>query len=423
MLTAQVSLLLAALDLAAPPRGSHPRFPGPGRQERVCVVGAGPAGIHMALSLKRLGYQNVVVLEKEGRVGGKCLDVFYRGTHWPLGAGVVGSNTYNRNLIPLAAELGLANLTNIAGGTTRGGERVDPLQIKSLGLFALLRYVTLHRQLLGIYEGDLPPRPSPIVLYRLRGSFGDFLRREGLEVLRDLFHSAQTMWGYGFMDEVSALYSLFWITPELILPGIFTELGTEWGGNLPNLGIEIIWRTVVERERLDVRLNVQIERIHRIDWRNFVVHQFQDSVASKVHCNFIIWTPEMSGLPNILSQASRQELHLFQSLTTEVYTAHLINLRGETSKAIYTAYLDNMDRAVEHGVVLEIDIVGLKNLAKPNDLREVEGLRSMWVGQMGRNETSVRSLRRLLTAHYRNQYPKASSEVLLTKSWTNYFPR
>ena len=65
----------------------------------------------MALSLKRLGYQNVVVLEKAGRVGGKCLDVSYRGTHWPLGAGVVGSNTYNRNLIPLAAELGLANLT------------------------------------------------------------------------------------------------------------------------------------------------------------------------------------------------------------------------------------------------------------------------------------------------------------------------
>ena len=131
----------------------------------------------------------------------------------------------------------------------------------------------------------------------------------------------------------------------------------------------------------------------------------------------------MSGLPNVLRQASRQELRLFQSLTAEVYTTHLINLRGKTGDAIYTAYLDNMDRAVEHGVVLEIDIVRLKNLANPNQLREVEGLRSMWVGQMGRNQTSVRSLRRLLTAHYRNQYPKAATELLLTKSWTNYFPR
>ena len=57
------------------------------RQERVCVVGAGPAGVYMTYSLKRRGYSSVVVLERSGRVWGKCLDSHYRGVVWPLGEG------------------------------------------------------------------------------------------------------------------------------------------------------------------------------------------------------------------------------------------------------------------------------------------------------------------------------------------------
>ena len=36
-----------------------PRVPGPRPQDRVCVVGAGVAGVHMASRLKGLGYKDV----------------------------------------------------------------------------------------------------------------------------------------------------------------------------------------------------------------------------------------------------------------------------------------------------------------------------------------------------------------------------
>ena len=41
-----------------------PKIVGPEKDGRFCVVGAGPAGVHMALRLKENGYTKVNLLEK-----------------------------------------------------------------------------------------------------------------------------------------------------------------------------------------------------------------------------------------------------------------------------------------------------------------------------------------------------------------------
>ena len=43
------------------------------RDERICIVGGGPAGTSMAMYLEKAGYDNYVIYEKSGRVGGKAL--------------------------------------------------------------------------------------------------------------------------------------------------------------------------------------------------------------------------------------------------------------------------------------------------------------------------------------------------------------
>lgn len=43
----------------------HPNPLGGNTNRRIVIVGAGPAGIHMACQLIRLGYKNVVILEKD----------------------------------------------------------------------------------------------------------------------------------------------------------------------------------------------------------------------------------------------------------------------------------------------------------------------------------------------------------------------
>ncbi len=58
------------------------------------------------------------------------------------------------------------------------------------------RYTDLHRDLVGTYEGELFRRPQPEVLHRMRGSFRDFLAREGLAELEPLFVLGMKAFGY-----------------------------------------------------------------------------------------------------------------------------------------------------------------------------------------------------------------------------------
>ena len=45
---------------------------------RIGIVGAGPAGLHMAFELKRLGFSDVQIIEKTNRYGGKSDGLQYR---------------------------------------------------------------------------------------------------------------------------------------------------------------------------------------------------------------------------------------------------------------------------------------------------------------------------------------------------------
>ena len=68
-------------------------------------MGAGPAGLTMALLLKRRGYSDLTIYEKTGRVGGKSYDINYRGVANPLGTVFLEPSFFD-NFIPLAKEFG-----------------------------------------------------------------------------------------------------------------------------------------------------------------------------------------------------------------------------------------------------------------------------------------------------------------------------
>ena len=74
----------------------------------------------------------------------------------------------------------------------------------------------MHKELFGDYEGDFMPRPSQDVLHRTRGTFLDFLKREDLEPMKIVFKTSTELQGYGYLDEVSALYGLLWNKPKFM---------------------------------------------------------------------------------------------------------------------------------------------------------------------------------------------------------------
>lgn len=42
------------------------------KNQRICIIGGGPAGTSMAMYLEKKGYDNYVIYEKSGKVGGKA---------------------------------------------------------------------------------------------------------------------------------------------------------------------------------------------------------------------------------------------------------------------------------------------------------------------------------------------------------------
>ena len=92
------------------PKGlPFPIIHGPKPFEHVCIVGAGPAGIHMALSLKERGYSSIKVFEKTGRVGGKSYDTQLGGFYRPQGTIFVTADYFD-NIIKLAKRYNVGEL-------------------------------------------------------------------------------------------------------------------------------------------------------------------------------------------------------------------------------------------------------------------------------------------------------------------------
>ena len=109
-------ILTELLTIDLPPKGDpFPKINGPKPHEHVCIVGAGPAGIHMAVSLKEKGYPNIKIFEKTGRVGGKSYDTQLGGFYRFQGT-IFLSADYFDNIIKLAKRYNVGEYYKLPGG-------------------------------------------------------------------------------------------------------------------------------------------------------------------------------------------------------------------------------------------------------------------------------------------------------------------
>ena len=80
---------------------SRIRIKGPkSYEDKIGIVGAGPAGIHMATLLKEIGFKDITVFERSCRIGGKSYTINYRGAPQEMGA-VYVTPDFEDNVIKL----------------------------------------------------------------------------------------------------------------------------------------------------------------------------------------------------------------------------------------------------------------------------------------------------------------------------------
>ena len=108
-----IASLTGLLSVSLPPKGiPFPKINGPLKDDHVCIVGAGPAGLHMAVRLKHRGYKKITIFEKSSRVGGKCYDVQFDEFYQPLGATFLHVDYFD-TVVKLADRYGVGDIQAI----------------------------------------------------------------------------------------------------------------------------------------------------------------------------------------------------------------------------------------------------------------------------------------------------------------------
>ena len=357
---------------------------GPSRDDRIVVIGGGPAGVHMAYLLKTSGYRDIVILEKEDRVGGKSFSYEHE-----LGDKVkheLGSCYMSPDYVEVHRLLEAMNIKGeekVIGRTIfdadddKRGEGMsfetwlhdqirDEVGKKKMSEFAIsfrllqdsVRYIRLHHRLFGKYGNDGFLMAEPIaedVKEELSVSLDALLRKNDLLALLPIFKLALTLQGYGFVESTPALYGLMWVTPKLIiglveqlkvrrhLPGRHSQADQEEDVSrsitVLRDGLQSLWTKIVEETRIDVRYNCRITSIRR-DVDRVVVRYTSGPTAQPSDDSFdflVVAAPIADLLSTRVLDFTRQEEDVFSLLESSTFVTTLFE---------YTGPAEDDDRAV-----------------------------------------------------------------------------
>ncbi|OWF46732.1 Polyenoic fatty acid isomerase [Mizuhopecten yessoensis] len=343
--------------------------------DKIAIIGAGPAGIHMALKLKRAGFQNVIVFEKEDKVGGKSKTLTYRDVVHEMGTCYTQPDY--TELYELLETYDAGNLIPVPGVTVWRGEVMIPGQVNTLipvaqslpenatvediqnaFLAAVNRYVTVHQQLFGNYSGELMPRPDENVFKKeLNMTFLQFLEKYEAESLAQIFLQAHTIQGYGHLDEIPALYGLTWLTPNFLLKLLDPPPEEVSYIKLLSRGYQTVWEEIVRQENIDVRLSSPVRKIFRKGKKERGMRRKNRSEFTILYDNayiygrteefdFLILTPEMKLLSDLeIIDFNEEESALFEKMNHYYYATSLVDTtyggrRGLTPQSYFA---DNVE--------------------------------------------------------------------------------
>ena len=347
--------------------------------DKIAIVGAGAAGIHMAYLLKKKGFQNIVVYETTNRIGGKSLTVKHRNTLHEMGTCYTHPD-YEENVIALAKEYGLWDPVDLPSANVWQDNFPSPIEYRSyvtkeikkilntdnsqvvqIALFkAMIKYCSLHRNMFGKYEGELMRQPTSQTMATLRCTFEEFLIKNNLLVLKPIFIASHTIQGYGHLDEISALYGLMWNTPVYVkaLAGKF--INKPHGLNMIRGGFQNLWKTVVEKENIEVVLNANVLNVKR--YTNYVqLGLWYCNRRYRKYFDFLIWTPSVYTTRGRLNVCSK-ERNIFSKLKPVWFSTTLFSSTyGTRGKSPIDYWFDNVENKREHSLWAQRDSYGTLN--------------------------------------------------------------
>ena len=227
-------------------------------ERRIGIIGAGPAGLSAAYFLKQKGHNQVTVLEKNDRVGGKCHTVTYQGRTYEMGA-IMSGPSY-KEVKRLSAEFN-QRIVEFSRGNAESVEfdpaanRYQPISLakKAQYLLAAEEYKRHYNR----YKLKISAEGFYNLAPELQVPFRTWTKKHASnpalmeEVLSHFFVS----FGYGYMDQVPAGYVLKYFSPELLNSFILGQI------HMMENGYQKLWEAVARD--LDVQLNFEMASAKR----------------------------------------------------------------------------------------------------------------------------------------------------------------
>lgn len=314
---------------------------------RIGIIGAGAAGLSVARALQQKGFCNVTVLEREGRVGGKCWTFLHEGRTYEMGA--VALTTNSLNVRALIREFGIRESAN-EGFRLRGGGIIRSVLVPPLQLGIDPRGPTLLPSVLR----DNPPwkvaasclrflrethryralrEPGMLGIPReLTIPFEQWAREQGItDAARLLIDIPFVAFGYGFLSETPAAYVLKYI--QHVVPPL---------SELLDVGYQGLWEAVARG--MDIRLGVNVRRVQR--GHNVVVETDQERFTFDA---LVLAIPIDKALPFL--DAAQEEIELASKIHANELRAVFVSAKGLPNHR-YIVLPNHFDPATRGGVTI-----------------------------------------------------------------------
>jgi len=279
---------------------------------RIAIIGAGPAGLTAAETLKQAGYQHVTVFERSNRAGGKCYSLDHDGRSYEMGAGIVAEN--NQTVLRLAQQFGI-KLAQADFGKSILLDSITGQRLPEKSWWekwsTLAELVWRYRKLALQYKAIAEPGLAQVAA-DLCQPFSVWAKQQHLNRLAPEFGPFFTGWGYGYLDAVPAAYVLKYYSWETIK--LFAKKQIY---KFPN-GIQTLWTAVAKTH--DVRYSTVIQKITRAD--TITMH----TSAGEFVCDDIIITAPLDEALQYLD-ASATETSLFSKILYCDYRTYAVFLK------------------------------------------------------------------------------------------------
>jgi hypothetical protein len=277
---------------------------------KVGIIGAGPAGMSAAIELKMRGH-DVVVIEREASIGGKCHSLVHDGRAYDLGANLTTPRYDDTRA--LAEQLGMTRRRmsprRLRHVDNPDEELASPLADANPVTRLLVRsgaelYLGF-RELTGVDRPGYAGLPDGV-----KAPFREWLARHGLSPFRDVFANLFVAYGYGVMDDLPAAYALKFFDRVHLLAAVDVILGepVEETNDFVE-GFQELWERADAHFGLGVIRNANVVEVQRSPQGVRIRYEIGDSTHHAMVDKLVIACPLDKALTFLDASPEEQRLY------------------------------------------------------------------------------------------------------------------